>query len=160
MNIFDKVRYGSAREFYEGIDKTPYEYSNKPLATCIKAKGSFDALIANASEIIGRALLAEMNEKGEPLNQNIYNNVKQKFFKLSTDNNEYIDVADTYFHAGDKAICKYLIATWKHGEELGHAIGLNDEQISTIKNAVKDTYMPQENGHQTRTNGREMQNEK
>ena len=152
MNIFDKVRYGTAKEFYEGIDKTPYEYSNKPLANSIKEKGSFDVLVANDAEIIGRALLAEMNKKGEPLSQGMYDHVKQKFFKLSTDNKEYINVADTYIHGGDKAICKYLMATWKHGDELGHAIGLNDEQISAVKNAVKDHYMPQNKNTQNLSN--------
>ena len=157
MNIFDEVRYGTAKEFYEGIDKTTYEYSNKPLANSIKEKGSFDVLIANDSEIIGRALLAEMNKTGKPLDQGIYNNVKQKFYKLSTDNAEYMNVADTYSHAGDKPICKYLIATWKHGDELGYAIGLNDEQILTIKNALKDNYMPQENDRSVRTDsGRDI----
>ena len=151
MNIFDKVRYGSAEEFYEGIDKTPYDYSNKPLAACIKERGSFDKLIAHDSEIIGRALLAEMNKKGKPLDQNMYNRVRQKFLKLPTDNKEYVNVADTYLHGGDQAICRYLIATWKHGEELGQAIGLNDKQILTIKNAVKDEYMPQKNSFQART---------
>ena len=122
------------------------------MANCIKEKGSFDVLIAHDSEIIGRALLAEMNKRGKPLNKSIYNSVRRKFLKLSTDNKEYANVADTYLHTGDKAICKYLIATWKHGDELGRAIGLTEKEIATVKNAVKDYYMPQNKNTQNLSN--------
>lgn len=145
INILKKIKELKATDFYKGIEKTPYEYSNKPLATCIKEKGSFDVLIAHDAEIIGRALLAERNREGKELNQEMYNKVRKNFFDLPTDNKEYIYVADTYSHAGDQAICKYLIATWKHGDELGRAIGLDNEAILTVKNAVKNSYMPQSN---------------
>lgn len=157
MNIFDKIRHRQAQEFKEGIDKTPYEYSNKPLADCIKGKGSFDLLTAECSEVIGRALLAETNKRETSLNAKIYNNVKRKFKKLSKYDKTFFDVDETYEFATDSYICQYLIATWKHGNELGHAIGLNDKQILKIKNDVKDRLMPQEKTHSPRANsGRSM----
>ena len=153
--IFRKIKEKKAKEFYEGIYKKSYEYSNKSLAACIKERGSFDELIAHDSEIIGRALQAEMDKKGKKISSGMYNSVRNNFLKLRTDNIEYNNVADSYTHAGDKAICKYLIATWKWGDELGHAIGLNNQEILMIKNAVKDVYMPQNSGH-VQTETREM----
>ncbi|HCU59169.1 MAG TPA: hypothetical protein DIC64_04220 [Alphaproteobacteria bacterium] len=150
------------KKFISSIDSETYKCTDQELANNIKTFDMCD-IIARDSEIIGRAIQVEMKKNGGRLTAGVYSKVKRNFFRFGyetkyiKDGHEYVDyVPDTYCHAGDRAICKYLIATWKHGEELGHAIGLNDEQILTIKTAVKDTYMPQENGHQTRTNGREM----
>ena len=141
MSIFDKIKdkikEKKAEDFYDGLDKTPYKYSNKTLASHIKGS---DKLMADSAEVIGRALSAEMNKSGKPLSGKIYRAVKDKFLKLPTTNKDYINAADAYLHAGDAAICKYLIGTWEHGDDLGHAIGLSDEKIARIKKDLAQTY--------------------
>ena len=150
MDGIGRINKIKAKNFYDGITAMPYEYGNKTLAETIKnirdAKGeaTFDALIAQAAEVMGRALQAEMKKTGKALSQQMYNSVKQKFLKFDSQDKLYIDASDALLHAGDKAILKFLMATWKYGDELGLAVGLEKQDVAKVKKDVADIYMPQE----------------